>query len=71
MRYCTYCGRALVTVDEPGDIFDTESGQRKPERWMQCPRYPRHWWQAMWRGMHDSFAVGADGKVSLRSRSWE
>ena len=53
--HCRYCGRSLVDVTEPDTLHDERTGERRPIVWRQCPRYPRHGWQAFYRGSHESF----------------
>lgn len=54
-RYCVYCGRALVVVEEPSNLYDRETGARVIERWKQCPKFPRHGFFAIFAGPHESF----------------
>ena len=67
--HCTHCGAELIHLAEPGSLYDTTTGERKPEIWVQCPNYPTTSWQAMslFRSTcHESFRYD----MPLLSRSW-
>lgn len=53
--HCAYCGRALVESVERDKLYDRATGNRGETAWMNCPRFPRNGWQAMYRGVHESF----------------
>lgn len=65
--HCTYCGRALVDVEENG-MWDRKTGKRERVIWRQCPKFPRNGWQAIFSryGYHDSSRLD----MPLLGRTW-